>query len=69
MVMMLAPHKNPVVERPEDDSEKAGQQAVEQPEAEQPEGEQPEAVQQEPEQEPEKQEESAPALAEAQETE
>jgi len=69
MVMMLAPHKNPVVERPEDDSEKADQQAVEQPEAEQPEAEQPEAVQQEPEQEPEKQEESAPALAEAQETE
>jgi hypothetical protein len=59
MVMMLAPHKNPVVTRPADE-----------PETREAEGEQAAAVQQEPEQqEPEQQEEKAPALAEAQETE
>jgi translation initiation factor IF-3 len=58
MVMMLAPHKNPVVTRPADEpaeGEGAGQPAEQAAAPEQ--------------QEPEQQEEKAPAMAEAQETE
>jgi translation initiation factor IF-3 len=68
MVMMLAPHKNPVVTRPADAPE--GEQAEQTEQSDQPATEQPAAEQQEPaKQEPEQQEEKAPAMAEAQETE
>jgi translation initiation factor IF-3 len=81
MVMMLAPHKNPVVTRPADALEDEQAENAEPTEnAEQAENAEPaENVEQadppaaEPEatekQEPEKQEEKAPAMAEAQETE